>query len=574
MATRTRASGLVVAEARIEIPTGLTPGEIAGLKRGERVALAGWHDTVAGDDNGQPWLPAAIRQLPVDARLQLATDDEVFAAWIERERRRCVDVEYFIAAYGSVRDDEDTGPPVPFRLWPAQIDVLDTFIDEDRIVVLKARQLGLTWLALHFGVHLIAIDPTGRNAIVLGLSQDGGYAKRLLERARQINALLPTFLRHGEDRETQGSKTEFKLHQRGRMVSLPGTPAAPRSWQADFAICDEWAFVRNGQAGPTMRALMPAARKIVAISSGNGPAEEAGWGQHFAQLYERADAGENEWVPVFLPTSTHPARDAAWRDVEQGNYDTDEEFLAEHPETSDEALIGAGKDRYFKIAQINAAVRAGAELDALLGTDAMPPPSGDLIHLGVDWGEQGVALVVWPLEGGGVYVPPSETYAGGAEPGEQTIAIHRRAGEIQDVSPETGRPEPLIGEARYDAAGVQSMKTLLATARARFAHQYANGEVRSRKVPFGKYKTETAKYLRRLFKRVGDGRTTGVVAISPANVELIRQLRALESGPGGVWKKATDQDGPDALVAGVQRIARRHRELQGDAGGQDDDAEA
>lgn len=573
--------------SRLELPTGLGSHEIRALRRSELIALDAWHTTVGGDDNGRVWLPAAVRLLAPEQRLALATDDDMFFWWQLRERERCeADVGYFTNAYGSVTDEDAPGPAVPFQLWPEQVEVLQIFLEDDRVVVLKARQLGLTWLALHYGLHLILVDPDGYNAVVLGLSQDGGYAKRLLERARAINERLPSFLRGSEDRETRGSKTEFKLHERGRMVSLPGTKSAPRSWPSvDLAICDEWAFVRNNQAGPTMTALLPACRQIIAISSGNGPPEEIGWGQAFAKLYTDAATGSSDWTAVFLPTSTHPKRDDAWRAHTQdaGGYDTDEEFYAEHPETPDEALIGAGKDRYFKMQWINAAVAAGAALDALLGTPEMPPPSGEVLHLGVDWGENGVGLTIWPLEAGGVYVPPGETYGAGVEPGEQTVAIHHAAAGLQDVDPTTGRLTPPIGEARYDAAGIQSMRTFLETARARFRHQYLYNEVRSRKVPFGAkasgeagtskraFKTETAQYLRRLAKRVGQGRTTGVLAISPQNVRLIRQLRALESGRGGVWTKDIDQDGPDALVAAVQRIARRHRELRADAGAPDDE---
>jgi hypothetical protein len=191
----------------------------------------------------------------------------------------------------------------------------------------------------------------------------------------------------------------------------------------------------------------------------------------------------------------------------------------------------------------------------------MPPPAGEVIHLGGDWGESSATYVIWPLEAGGVYVPPCEVVSTGLEPGEHTAKVHAAVAELQTVNRETGVIEPPIGESRYDAAGAQSQRTFLATARSRYAHQYEGGLVRSRKVPFGTYKKETAGYLRRLFRRAAQGRTTGVIAISPANVELIRQLRALESAGDGLWKKEDDH-GPDAVVAGVQRIARTHREAQ------------
>ena len=568
-------------EHRLALPTGLTPDELRALRRPERIALHGWHETVAGNDNGRPWIPGAVRVLPVEARLALAGDELLDAGWKERERRRAsLDVHYFTQAYGHVRapaeDDESGGPPVPFVFWArqpeavrtavgaaAQADVLDVFLAELRIVLLKARQLGMTWLALHYGYHLQALDPDTANAVVLCLSQDGGYASNLLRRVREINDLMPPFLRGVEDRETSGSKTEFKIAGRGKVISLPGTPAAPRSHQADLAICDEWAFVRNGQAGPTMRALMPAARQIIAISSGDGPPDEEGWHQHFAQLYTKARAGENDWTPVFLPDAARPGRTKEWRERQRDTFDTEEEFLSEHPETDDDALIGAGKDRFFKLSELNRALELGREFDALLQTPDMPPPAGELLHGGLDWGESAHGVLLWPLEGGGIYVC-AETVTHGVEPGEMCAAFHAEILEVQAVDPRTGRVEPPLGEQRYDAAGVQSMRTFLATARARFTAQYQHGEVRARKVPFGKYKTETAGYLRRLFRRTGRGRTTQVIAISAACPELTRQLRALESAPRGGWRKDDDQHGPDALIAGAQRIARTHRQLQGD----------
>jgi hypothetical protein len=570
-----------------DTPTGLSVTDVRPLDHAARAMLDGWHVSVSGDVGGRLWLPGAVRRLSVEARLELARDDELDVLWRECERKRVeADVEYFIRSYGHVRhgSDDEPGPPIPFDLWDAQVAVLETFLAERRVAVLKARQLGLTWLALHVGFHLIAFDPAGASSTVLGLSQDGGYAKRLLERAREINDLLPPFLRQAEDRKTRESKTEFKLAGRGGFISLMGTPSAPRSHQADLAIADEWAHVRNGYAGPTMTALLSASGRIIAISSGKGGPDEPGDGQHFAQLYTRAREGANDFHAVFLATSTHPERDAAWREREMANYNTEEDFYQEHPETDDEALIGAGRDRFFPLGEIAAAVELGRQLDALLGTDEMPPPTGEEIYLAVDWGEATAIYAIWPLPGGGVYVPPFERGAqdGGGPDGDDLPALpsargepamicdsaYRAVLELQEVDPKTGRLTPLIGENRYDAAGLQPMKTFQTRAGARYAHHHVGREVRSRKVPFGKFKSETALYMRRLFRRSRQGRALGYIAISPRNPELVRQLRALESTPDGLWKKKDDH-GPDTLIAGIQRIARTHRELT--EGGESDD---
>lgn len=549
-------------QERARTATGLLPSEIGAMSLGERRLLTGWHEGKAGDDHGRPWWPWAVRRLEPAARLHLASDTAADVAWEERERQRvAAGREYFVRCYGHVQDDDDPGaPPVPFLLWPEQEGVLADMAEHRRVVVLKARQLGLTWLALHAGFHLIAFDPERPNATVLLLSQDGNYAKRNLERARRIRALLPPFLRPPETRETADSKSELVLVRGGRVISLPGTPSAPRTYTADLAIGDEWAFVRNQYAGPTLTALLSAARRIILVSSGNGPEDVESDGAAFAHTFTRAVAGQNDFHPVFLPTSTHPARDEAWRERERQNYQTEEDFLAEHPETVDEALIGSAGNRVYSPGGIAAAVKLGAAYDTLLGTEHMPPPAGECIHIGLDWGDHFTAgLVLWPLEGGGLYVAPGEFGRPGVEPGEVCDEIHRGpVADLQSVDPDTGEVGPPIGEARFDAAGAQSMRAFMARARERYSPLYDGHLARPFRVPFAKFKSETIGYLRRLFNRAAQGRKTGIIAISPTNVMLIRQLRGLEFGPDGKVRKVED-DLPDALIAGAAPVAARNR---------------
>ena len=117
-------------------------------------------------------------------------------------------------------------------------------------------------------------------------------------------------------------------------------------------------------------------------------------------------------------------------------------------------------------------------------------------------------------------------------------------------------------EARYDSAGVQSNRTFVAeTERVLGMHNPVRrfGGPATKPVPFNKYKAEGVNYLRQLFLRAGAGRRTRIVAISPTNTELIRQLRAY------IIDKKEDDHGPDALTAGIQPIATRHRAMTEEA---------
>jgi len=207
-------------------------------------------------------------------------------------------------------------------------------------------------------------------------------------------------------------------------------------------------------------------------------------------------------------------------------------------------------DWYFNEKAIIASTNLAMEVyDAALGHGPMGassiPPIGGKVSLGIDWGEHTQAYTIWPLAGGGVYIPPSEVSSFQGEPS----AVARR---ILVKASSHGFP---LRTAFYDAAGIQPMRTFMKT-----AHQAGFRSLKPGKVPFNQAKAETARYLRHLFERTLRGETERIIAISPQNEELIRQLPELESDPekpNNPWLKDEDQHGPDALVAGVAKMARQ-----------------
>lgn len=198
--------------------------------------------------------------------------------------------------------------------------------------------------------------------------------------------------------------------------------------------------------------------------------------------------------------------------------------------------------------EIAAALDLGRRLDSLNGSAL--PPAGGSVALGIDWGEHTSGLVIHPLEAGGIWVT-DEIVEKSAVP---SVAAHR----MIDTALTRGYP---VTSARFDAAGVQSMRQFMATAKERGMCEPGDPtKLTWQSVPFGKYKAETINYLRLLFARTGAGEATRVIAISPRCTELARQLRALQfkdDDAGAILKQ--DDHGPDALVAGVAPIAARHR---------------
>lgn len=263
-------------------------------------------------------------------------------------------------------------------------------------------------------------------------------------------------------------------------------------------------------------------------------------------------------------------------------------------------------DWYFEDSHLAQVAELGRELEAAMGTEDLPEPDGGALPLGIDWGESTHALLGWPLEGGGMFIC-REFVGAGSEPGTSTAEMlrlresvpgpeepHPRAREIVAALSEGMAPNEVAmrltvpvqvvlnardwepywpwGRARYDAAGIQSQRTFDKNA----AKLLGERAPRKSKIPFGarasssgrtagrSYKGLGCSYLRRLARRTAEAQPTQILAISPRCPVLMRQLKSLKrdpEDPAGSWLKDDDQHGPDAAVALVAPIAKRHREM-------------
>lgn len=565
--------------------------DVRGLTATERRLAAGWTLSKAGGkpeaESGEIFVPAAVLRTPLEERVRLALDPQLDAVWMERERRKvAASPVYFTEGYGHVQPP--VGPPIPFEFWPlveraaaaavgarTQAEVLELLWRERRVLMLKARQLGITWLVLHYAYWILAFRRDTPRARILALSKHGGDASKLLERVRRIRELLPAFLRHEEDRETRGSKTELQLEGRGRIVSLAGDPAAARMETATLVIADEFAFIRNQQAGDTLTAMQPTIGdhgQEVILSTGNG---RTGDGEAFALEVDKAIAQDSDRFFVFLPASTDPARSEEWREAERRNYRSDEDFEQEHPETVDQALGGEGVVKIYPAEHVRAALLLGGALADR--EEELARAEG--LELGTDWGDfQTFTSYGVGLGGGGIFVV-DELLQRATEPVEASEAILG-----QD-------PGGLIaGGASFsrssaDLAPPGTNRTFARVLKARREREPGRWPETHVSVPFGQYKeggtgkkgVNTVGYLRRLLKRTAefvgsDGwrdrldEASGVLAIHPRCKTLPQQMRDLERDPktGKIRKPKPDpkhpergDHGPDSLVALAHRRAER-----------------
>lgn len=226
----------------------------------------------------------------------------------------------------------------PFRLWDApsgalsQRDVLSLMEQERLLVFLKARQLGLSWLACGFSAYQCATIP---GYPVLALSRGQLEANELIRRMSLL------YHQHGDQKNLPALLTdntgELVWDNGSRVISLAATKDAGRSFTAALVILDEWAFMK--WPAETLKAVKPtidAGGKLFIIASADGQ------GSNYHQFWEQAKARQNGYKAIFLPWFARPDRDVEWRDRKLAESGGDiSAILREYPANDIEAFTHA-----------------------------------------------------------------------------------------------------------------------------------------------------------------------------------------------------------------------------------------
>ena len=178
---------------------------------------------------------------------------------------------------------------VRFALWLAQMDVCDALLTGRHLIVLKARQLGLTWLCLGYALWLMLFRPA---AVILLFSKREDEAQELMTRLQGMYQRLPFWM--------QCRRVETFLNAVKPTVDAGGQLA------------------------------------LISTSDKSQP------NSTFKRLFRAGWRGTNEYRAIFLPWTARPGRSPEWyvsiqRDMwEQKG--TDDDLHQEYPETPEQAL--------------------------------------------------------------------------------------------------------------------------------------------------------------------------------------------------------------------------------------------
>jgi len=232
---------------------------------------------------------------------------------------------------------------VPLDLFDYQSEALETFRDNRYVIVLKARQLGLTTIAMAYALWMLLFRP-GSNIVLVSKNQT--TADKALELLDFMYHFLPESVKaRGPQPENTAAKHHSYRFADGmvsQITSYAATKTVAAGQTASLVIWDEAALAEYQE--DVLRTLLPttdAGGSLIVFSTARGGHNT------FARLYRDAERQENEFRPLFYPW--HKSKMVSEADYEAKKRSLRAEpwlFYAEYPSTPDEAFRQSGRTRF------------------------------------------------------------------------------------------------------------------------------------------------------------------------------------------------------------------------------------
>jgi len=252
--------------------------------------------------------------------------------------------EYFVTHYVYILEPPPGAGIIKFQPWPHLMEFTQALAQHRLLLVLKARQLGFSWLVAAYGLWWCIFY---YGSVILKLSRNQDEAFKLLEKAKFVDSQLPEWLRLKRGSDSGGEITYPT--QQSVITALPSTPDAGRGPTASVVICDELDF--HPYAEENYSALKPtidAGGQFIGLSTANKFKVVS----KFKELYKGAKNSENNFKVFFYPWTCRPGRDQAWYDAQKKDDPIGVE--KEYPNTEQEALAPSSAACYFNVEKLKA----------------------------------------------------------------------------------------------------------------------------------------------------------------------------------------------------------------------------
>ncbi len=230
------------------------------------------------------------------------SDEQDIKKIIRTEYIKCAkDPVYFMKKYCLIQ--HPTKGKIPFKLFQYQEELTHDIQENDRVVILKSRQLGISTLSAGYSLWMMLFQ-SDKNILVVAIDQN--TSKNLVTKVSVMFENLPSWLRL---KTTEKNKLSLRLTNGSQIKAVASSGTSGRSEALSLVIIDEAAFVDNAEElWASLQQTLSTGGRGVILSTPNGT------GNFFHKTWVAAEEGHNNFVTKRLPWQVHPDRDQEWRD--------------------------------------------------------------------------------------------------------------------------------------------------------------------------------------------------------------------------------------------------------------------
>lgn len=283
---------------------------------------------------------AALRVLARQRASLIVSAERIAAMQVEAERRAPSFLEFLQHVYIQPDMDRELYDPdvqfsprggVQWQPWPYLVERAESWAARNSESIVKARQLGISWLAAAFALWSAQYHPYFHVAV---FSVGQREARVQLARSRFIYENLPP----AHQRGVSFHSDDAECASGSMIIAFPSTEHTGISYTFRLVMRDEAAFHPYGaQNFAAVQPTLSAGGQFIDMSTANprlGPSGD------FHDRYWASKRGETGYAAVFIPWNARPGRDAVWRARQRAAFvGMPEEFDAYYPETDAEAFV-------------------------------------------------------------------------------------------------------------------------------------------------------------------------------------------------------------------------------------------
>ena len=245
--------------------------------------------------------------------------------------------KYFCDTYVKI-EDKAHKTVMKLRLWPEQERILPTITDSDLLIILKAQQLGLTWLVAAYCLWS-ALTNQMYLAVVISVTED--LSVEFLDRIYFMMDRLPTFLLPKIKTRSKQVLEMIRTRDQETFVStiksLPTTEMGAQSKTPNLLVMDETCKNRMASAifNASYAGIEQAKGQIIIIS--NSIKEGPGWAWT-KDIFVSSKRGTNRFKRIFLSWRAHPDRPENFKELARAGGMSERECNERFPDTEEDAI--------------------------------------------------------------------------------------------------------------------------------------------------------------------------------------------------------------------------------------------